>query len=310
MPAIDSVHTYALTIGGVLFLRHALLRAFGQRLTDIPAARQTVIDCPSRDACFLRPLRDCHGASVELDNLALGDGRGKGNVNRPAVSVKPQRESSPWNVQDFSPFGNGQFLPIKFDKPCVPFVSGLLLTSCPSTVLGKVAQVIVNSIQRILRPRRHPHVVKKCFKRLAPLFAHMNAAFAIVPLGHTTAVRAATDHSAPCLQLFLHFECVTPVGMSELSHPLLSSAAAPLRRACLETVAGNDTRCTAFTSTVPHLTRTDSNQAIHCPEAEFHSSQVFHGQPVDSGWGWRLEFHPNYSTSQRDSRISFAGRLA
>jgi len=52
----------------------------------------------------------------------------------------------------------------------------LLNTCCPSTIIGHVAPVVINPIQRMLRRRPSTYISNKYFKRCSPIFIHSDSA--------------------------------------------------------------------------------------------------------------------------------------
>lgn len=98
---------------------------------------------------------------------------------------------------DLSPLSQWSCRAVALNHAGVALVSRLFAWACPSTVLRKVAFVIVNAINGVGRSWRYTHVSKEGVKAVAPSVAHSYASSAVVHEVGVGGLMAAPNHERP-----------------------------------------------------------------------------------------------------------------
>lgn len=112
-------------------------------------------------------------------------------------------------IQPSSPLRDGHSAPIKGDSMITAPIVALLFLCRPTTVLGRVRAVVVDTIKRVPRWAR-PHVGVEVCKRVAPAVADLDAPPAIVSVVRMLRVQAPRFHGHPRPV----FACADAVDMS------------------------------------------------------------------------------------------------
>lgn len=86
------------------------------------------------------------------------------------------------------------------NRPPAP-VTALFFRCRPSTILGRVRAVIVNTVDRVTWRRTAAHVRQECFVRAAPAGTDHNAASAVVWIPLVFGIGAALHHRGPRMVL-------------------------------------------------------------------------------------------------------------
>jgi len=85
---------------------------------------------------------------------------------------------------------------LKGDRTVRPFIVVLLSSGSPFAILGRVAQVIILAIKRVLVRWATPHVSQKVFKAI-PSVTHFDSTFAIIRIALVTRIITSTAYGLP-----------------------------------------------------------------------------------------------------------------
>lgn len=99
--------------------------------------------------------------------------------------------------RQFGPLGKGQAQSKMLNMATTSAVSALRFLCGPLTVFWRVWAIVINSFNGVFCGWSWPHVCKKVFKRVSPLFTHNNSASAVVFPSGIFGVAAPSFHAAP-----------------------------------------------------------------------------------------------------------------
>jgi hypothetical protein len=143
---------------------------------------------------------------------------------------------------------------------CFSRVSDLLGFSCPSAVLRKVAFVVVNAINRVLRGRGFTHVRQKRLKVIKPSVAHRDASATVVMESMVARVMATSLHAAPSVVCLCASPSITvsvnrvpmlEVPLTNFGNGFFRDATARFNAATLQVVGFDELFTTAGANTSP-----------------------------------------------------------
>lgn len=80
-------------------------------------------------------------------------------------------------------------------------IEGLLASCSPSTVLGGIVSVVIDSIKRVLRGS-FPHIFIKGFKRIEPSFTKLYTSAPIIAVGMISFIVASIFGILPCFKFW------------------------------------------------------------------------------------------------------------
>ena len=99
--------------------------------------------------------------------------------------------------RSFNPLGDAHGLPTKGQYSVVPAISRLFFRGGPFAVARRIAKSVVDAFEAVLHGRTQPHISKKRFKRVPPLWANRNASATVASVGLVCGTVAAVAHSLP-----------------------------------------------------------------------------------------------------------------
>lgn len=101
------------------------------------------------------------------------------------------------DIEPFGPFQHSESFAIKSQLNCFSLVACLFNIRRPPAVFRSVTEIVVDAVNAVLIRWRFAHIGIEGFKGLSPLFAHRNAATAIVNIGRLIRICTASNHATP-----------------------------------------------------------------------------------------------------------------
>ncbi len=130
----------------------------------------------------------------------LVNGLAQGVGDRPA-KLKSRNDSSIRYPRDLRPFCHGHGLSPQCDEATSSHISGLIFSSRPTAVVGRVAFLVVNALKGVLRRRARTHVFQKRCEAIFPAGADQNVAGSVVVVVGILGIVATLNHTLPSIVL-------------------------------------------------------------------------------------------------------------
>lgn len=135
-------------------------------------------------------------------------------------------------------------------EPIAPCGPHLLGTCCPTTIVGRIAAIVINAMQRLSLGARS-HVRQKVLKA-QPSVAHRDAAVTVVTVPRRIRVPASLQHSVPRRVCWRSATArVVAVRRASLRSQFVLEAAAAASLPAAQAARHNDTFTSALTPTGP-----------------------------------------------------------
>lgn len=189
-------------------------------------------------------------------------------MNRPAVHKQSAVESSVLNAVTLSESRYRVGDAIVCDESIGARVSGLLVSRCPSAVIGLVVAVSVDTVEGVFLRRTRAHVCEKRGIRRSPVIAHRNSPAAPVRVG-CGSVTTTTIHALPCRVGEITFSR-SAMCLHCLPRAFVAQASAGIGVPRPEISSLNYTLCSTVASTqpaVPMVMQVDQRKNDEAPEA-------------------------------------------
>lgn len=121
----------------------------------------------------------------------------QGVGERPTILVQALMDGKQWYFRDLSPFYQRQAPPIHSKNAVASSVPRLFLFARPPAILGRVALLIVDAVNRVLQGWTFTHILEERLKGISPFQAHRNAAGSVLVVVAVVLIITTLDHISP-----------------------------------------------------------------------------------------------------------------
>lgn len=173
-----------------------------------PAVLQSFGNSGIGYSSFLRPSTYGHGDTVECYKFgttpgSIGNWLCKNPINRPTL-FKSGQYNSWFNTKFICPLSGGQSLTIKGKNYILPVIVVLFNQGGPFAIFWTISKIVFNSVNRMIRTWRMPHILQKFRKGISPSFANGNSASPVVFVSSVFRIIATLLHIRPALPQEIH----------------------------------------------------------------------------------------------------------
>lgn len=151
---------------------------------------------------------------------------------------------------DLSPFCHPQAFSVPCQETAGSFISCLLFCGRPATVLRRVALVVLDAVNRVMRAWTRAHVFEERLEGIFPARAHRNAATAVVAPAGIIEIIATLDHGSPSSILTALVHSVLGIAQPD---PLFVKATTASRGSINQSTRTNDDGFPAGTAAQPSI---------------------------------------------------------
>lgn len=110
--------------------------------------------------------------------------------------------------------------PINLYQSIIPFIRLLSLRCSPSTILHRVAFIVVDSIKPVFSRRFFAHIIKKV-RKVFPLFRVRDATTTIMFIGSIFFIITSLAHSSPRVVFASIYSVATMLIIAFITHPII-----------------------------------------------------------------------------------------